>query len=144
MGNDYLKGRYYYVKLVYNDTDEESGLLPDTDLPRGGAYWVQDIIENLKKFPPILDVLEDFITSVWVGGMAQRVGACVPNACTQFDAQENYRQLYAHISATFDGTAVQVSVTEDYFYEGYLEGNIQDGFENILPEAWTWGQWLYM
>ena len=148
MGDDYLKGQYYYLKLVFNDTDEESGLLPNTEIPRGGAYWVQDIIENLKKYPQspqILDDLEDFITLSWLGVLAQRVGMCVPSGCTDSDTLENYRQLYTHISATFEPTTqIQVSVTEDYFYEGYLEGNIHDGFYNILPESWTWGQWLYV
>ena len=140
-----FKGRYLYAKLVYDDTDVNSGLLPNTTIPRGGGYWVQDIVENLPEYPPFLDDFEDFQSSMWLTRLSQKVGMCVPSGCSGLDVFENYRQLYEHINAKLEKTSyTELSLTEDYFYEGYLEGTILDGYENILPASWTWGQWLYV
>ena len=67
-----FKGRYVYAKLVYyNNTDstENTGLLPDTTVPRGGWYWTQDIMETLPKYPLIdfvLENFEDFQSMLWL------------------------------------------------------------------------------
>ena len=76
--------------------------------------------------------------------MAQRVGMCVPSGCTVEDAATNYIKLYKNIGAWLHPNVdVQPSLTEDYFFEGYFEGN---EFEdtNITPKYWTWGQWFYV
>ena len=61
--------------------------------------------------------------------------------------------IYENIGAKFTPqTGAQPSLTEDYFYEGYLQGNEYDEYYNgshlvpynITPDAWTWGQWCYV
>ena len=53
--------------------------------------------------------------------------------------------IYENIGAKFiPQTGAQPSLTEEYFYEGYLQGNEYDGYYNITPDAWTWGQWCYV
>ena len=79
--------------------------------------------------------------------MAQRVGMCVPSGCTVQDAAINYIKVYKNIGAWLSpefSRSPQLSLTEDYFFEGYFEGNESDGYLNILPKHWTWGQWLYV
>ena len=76
--------------------------------------------------------------------MAQRVGMCIPSGCTVEDAATNYVLLYKNIGAWLKPQLIQLSLTEDYFFEGYLEGNVYDDFYNITPKYWTWGQCLYV
>ena len=129
---------------MYNDTDVNSGLLPNTTIPRGGGYWIQDIMETLPEYPFFLDDFDDFQSSQWLGRLSQKVGICVPSGCSGADVFENYKQLYAHINAMLEKTSIEGSLTKDYFYDGYLEGTLADGFNNIKPEFWTWGQCFYV
>ena len=85
--------------------------------------------------------------------MGQKVGVCVPSGCTVADAAINYLKVYKNIGATFTPQTIldqyselsqQMSLTEDYFYKEYLEGNENDGFYNITPKHWTWGKWFYV
>ena len=82
-GEDGFKGQYFYVRL--NEVAEGEEVVEElssyTDIPRGGAYWTQDILERLDTTP----------RSVFIGSMAQRVGGCFPSGCTVEDANLNYR-----------------------------------------------------
>ena len=130
---------------MFNDTDVNSALLPDTTVPRGGGYWIQDIMENLPQYPSFLDDFEDFQSSMWLSRLNQKVGMCVPSGCSAADVFANYKQLYEHINAKLERTlTTEFSLTEDYFYEEYYDGTVMDGYANIRPESWTWGQWTYV
>lgn len=101
-------------------------------------------METLPEYPFFLDDFDDFQSSQWLGRLSQKVGICVPSGCSGADVFENYKQLYAHINAMLEKTSIEGSLTKDYFYEGYLEGTLADGFNNIKPEFWTWGQCFYV
>ena len=97
--------------------------------------WSQDALERQTS-----DEIGYFLPS-----MGQKVGVCVPSGCTVADAAINYLKVYKNIGATFTPqTGSQMSLTEDYFFKEYLEGNENDGFYNITPKHWTWGKWLYV
>ena len=139
-----FKGRYVYAKLVYEYSNVTLKSLPSTSIPRGGWYWIQDVIENLPKYP-LLDELEDFQTSMWLARMSQKVGMCVPSGCSALDVYVSYRKLYEHISGKLEKTTyTEYSLTEDYFFDEYYNGTTWDGNKSLLPEYWTGGQWLYV
>ncbi len=57
-----------------------------SNLPRGGAYWVQDIWDN---------TLNKAVAWLYPAGMAPKAGLCVPSGCTYFDVTNNYKELYS-------------------------------------------------
>ena len=132
---DGFKTQYFYVKLEQAAVPSSDQPKRQTDIPRGGAYWSQDILEAIATYQ-----IDWFLPN-----MPQRVGVCIPSGCTVEDADTNYKMIYENIGAKFTPqTGAQPSLTEDYFYEGYLQGNEYDGYYDITPDAWTWGQWCYV
>ncbi len=81
-------GKYFYVKMDEYVTSTGSGsktYVPMPKLPRGGAYWMEDMLSGVGLF----------WNGFYVGTMGTQLGICVPSGCGIADVASNYEEVYS-------------------------------------------------
>ena len=143
VGLEGFKGQFCYVELETRSS-RQSESVPFEDIPRGGAYWMEDILLSLEKarqthiiyFSSIIvswckkSVLAKGCRMLlfqdqrkgWSDRMRQYLGICIPSGCTWDDIKNNYKEVYEDIHSMLDTVDRQSSLgcfTDEFIEEYY-------------------------
>ena len=149
-GVEAFTSQYCTMTFSYLGDGEVSENITTKNIPRGGAYWMEDIIANLGSVCVNLSmnniplssrlciVSQDKNPPTWTSKMNQRVGICIPSGCTQGDIERNYRDVYETVSSQLTGKfwlRQWTCVTDDF----------KDEYQSFITSNTSWvGRIIYL